>query len=267
MKIVVVTGSTRGIGYGLAREFLRSGCKVVVSGRKTADVDKVVEKLSAISGKENVSGKTCEVSEPAQVQALWDFSISKFGHVDIWVNNAGIGQSQETAWEVKPEMTQSILRTNVEGLIHGSTVAMQGMMQQGFGAIYNMEGLGSDGRKVKGLSNYGTSKAAVRYYSKALIAEAQGTPIIIGTLQPGMVLTEMLSKEHVQDPDEWRRLRILYNFLADNVENVTRWLVKKMLSNNTNGKAIQYLTTGRIFRHTFDFVFKRRDVMKESSEE
>lgn len=263
MKVVVVTGSTRGIGLGLAREFLRSGCRVVVSGRKPADVTRVIDELSAVAGKDNVTGLACDVSDPSQVQALWEKAFALEGHVDIWVNNAGLGQSQLTAWEVPPETTQSILRANVEGTIHGCSVAMRGMMKQGFGTIYNMEGLGSDGRKVAGLSNYGTSKAAVRYFSQAMILEAQKTPVVIGTLAPGMVLTDLLAQDKFRDPEEWKRMKTLYNFLADRVENVTPWLVKQMLDNKKHGKAIHYVTTGRLLQNAFDVLFKGRDITKD----
>ena len=266
MKVVVVTGSTRGIGLGLAREFLKSGCRVVVSGRKQADVSRVIDELSVVSGKENVAGLTCDVSDASQVQVLWDKAFALEGHVDIWVNNAGLGQSTQPAWEVTPETTRSILRANVEGTIHGCSVAMRGMMQQGAGTIYNMEGLGSDGRHISGLSNYGTSKAAVRYFSQALILEAKTTPVIIGMLQPGMVMTEMLSQGNVKDPTEWKQLKTLYNFLGDTVPNVTRWLVKKMLANGASGKHFKYLNISRMLQHAFDALFRGRDVMKEALE-
>lgn len=265
MKTVVITGSTRGIGLGLAKEFLKAGCKVVITGRKDADVKRVVGELAAISGNENVTGQACDVSEPAQVQALWDHASSFSGSVDIWINNAGLGQSTQPAWEVTPEMTRTIVRTNIEGTINGCTTAMRGMLLQGFGAIYNMEGLGSDGRKISGLSNYGTSKAAVRYYSQALIDEAKKTPVLVGTLQPGMVLTDMLSRENVSE-EEWKQLKMLYNFLADTVPHVTSWLVKKVLGNQRHGAHFNYMNIGRILLHAFDTIFRKRDVIKEAEE-
>jgi short-subunit dehydrogenase len=266
MKLIVITGSTRGIGNGLAKEFLKIGCKVVITGRKSADVEKTVKELAAISGSDNVSGIACDVSDPQQVQALWDNAKKVTGSVDIWINNAGLGQIQQSAWEVGSETVQTIMSTNIEGTILGSKVAMQGMLQQGFGAIYNMEGLGSDGRHIEGMSIYGTSKAAVRYYSRALVLEARKTPVIVGTLQPGMVLTDMMTGENVQNPEEWKRLKTLYNFLADTVPNVTRWMSKQILINKTNGRHIKYLTTVRMLQHSFNYIFCGRDVIKEAEE-
>ena len=90
-KVVVVTGSTKGIGKGLAREFLKRGHSVVISGRKQADAEAVATELGpeAVSGVK-ASGVACEVTDYAHVQNLWDKAIAAFGRVDIWINNAGM---------------------------------------------------------------------------------------------------------------------------------------------------------------------------------
>jgi len=94
MKIVVVTGSTRGIGYGLAQAFLERDCKVVVSTRTQSSVEQAVETLGAKFGRERVIGQMCEVTDYQQVKALWDAAKSHYGRVDLWVNNAAIGSPQ-----------------------------------------------------------------------------------------------------------------------------------------------------------------------------
>jgi NAD(P)-dependent dehydrogenase (short-subunit alcohol dehydrogenase family) len=263
MKTVVITGSTRGIGLGLACEFIKAGCRVVVSGRKQENVDRVVAELSEIAGSDHVKGIACDVSDPAQVQALWQASSDWTNHVDIWINNAGTSHLQMPPWQIAHEVIQGLLRANIEGLINGSNVAVTGMLKQGSGAIYNMEGLGSDGRKVAGLSIYGTSKAAVRYFTEALILETKGTPVLVGALSPGMVLTDLLLKQKERSPEEWRALLKVYNLFADRVEDVTPWLTAKILQNQKHGAAIRYLTPMRIMRHFFASLLGRRDLSKE----
>ena len=86
---VVITGSTKGIGLGLAREFLRRGHDVVVSSRGSAAVEKAVAGLRADFPGRKVVGKVCDVADFAQVQSLWDAAVAGLGSVDIWVNNAG----------------------------------------------------------------------------------------------------------------------------------------------------------------------------------
>jgi NAD(P)-dependent dehydrogenase (short-subunit alcohol dehydrogenase family) len=187
MKHIVITGSTRGIGYGLAQAFLELGCSVTVSGRIQAAVDQAVSKLSQSYQAHRVFGLTCDVRLPDQIQALWDQSLDRFGKIDIWVNNAGYSGPQQVAWEMPAETISEVIETNLLGTIYGSTVAVREMIAQGFGAVYIMEGMGSDGRMHEGLTYYGTSKYALRYFTKGLIKETNGTPLVVGSLRPGMV--------------------------------------------------------------------------------
>jgi len=85
-----------------------------------------------------------------------------------------------------------VVSTNITGLIDGSIIALAGMTQQGFGQIYNVYGHGSNDAKVSGLHVYGTTKRAVRYFTEALINDVAGTPVHVGTLSPGIVVTDFL---------------------------------------------------------------------------
>ena len=85
-------------------------------------------------------------------------------------------------------------------MIYGSQVAIRGMLTQGFGAIYNMEGMGSDGRTHDGLALYGTTKYALKYFTDALVLETKETPLIVGALRPGMVITEMVTDQYAGQP-------------------------------------------------------------------
>ncbi|MEM9954868.1 MAG: SDR family NAD(P)-dependent oxidoreductase [Chloroflexota bacterium] len=73
MKTIVITGSTRGIGFGLAQQFLERGCKVVVNGRSQASVDKAVAQLG--SWRQNLIGIPADITEESQVQTLWDSAV------------------------------------------------------------------------------------------------------------------------------------------------------------------------------------------------
>ena len=92
MQTVVITGSTRGIGLGLAREFLGRGMKVTISGRSPGSVDQALGELKEFG--DNVHGIPCVVTDHAQVQALWDGAKQHWGSVDCWISNAGIVNDQ-----------------------------------------------------------------------------------------------------------------------------------------------------------------------------
>ncbi len=260
-KVVVVTGSTRGIGYGLASEFLKAGCKVVVCGRSQESTDQTVGELAQAYSPESVCGRPCNVRSRTQVQALWDTAWQRFGHVDIWINNAGLGTDQRDVWMHSEEEVAAVVDTNITGTIHGAKVAISGMLKQGFGAVYNMAGLGSDGRRVKGLTLYGTTKRAVRYLTDGLVAETKGTPVLVGSLSPGMVTTDLLVSQYDQSSEDWEQAKRMFNILADRVETVTPWLVGKVLTNAKHGASIQWLTFPKIVSRFLSAPFVTRDVV------
>jgi NAD(P)-dependent dehydrogenase (short-subunit alcohol dehydrogenase family) len=262
MKQIVITGSTRGIGYGLAREFLEAGCAVTVSGRTPASVDRAVTALTAKYGRDRLHGCPCDVTELAQVESLWQSAVAQFGRVDIWINNAGIAHALVPAWELAPQLLASVVETNVIGLAYGSRVAIRGMLAQGQGQLYNMLGQGANGNTRHGMSVYGMTKAAANHLARALIDELEGKPVQVGTLSPGMVMTDMLLDQIQSDPELLTRGRRIFNILADRVETVTPWLVRRILANDRTGVHIRWLTQPKIIWRFLSAPFRRRDLFE-----
>ncbi len=143
MKTVVITGSSKGIGLGLATEFLKKGFSVVLSGRNEQNLQNAVSALTESYGGDKVAGQPCDVTNIKQVEALWDAAIKLYGRVDIWINNAGITNPTQLLWEVDPSDIDNVINTNITGVIYGTQIALKGMIVQGSGQIYNMEGFGS----------------------------------------------------------------------------------------------------------------------------
>jgi NAD(P)-dependent dehydrogenase (short-subunit alcohol dehydrogenase family) len=259
MKSVVITGSTRGIGYGLADAFLNLGCAVTVSGRTAQAVDSAVARLVDEHGPERILGHPCDVTDFAQLQFLWDATAACFGRVDIWVNNAGIAHAQQNVWDLSVEQVQAVVSTNLVGAFYGSKVALVGMLAQGSGSLYNMEGLGSDGRYVDGLALYGSTKSALRYLDQALAKELRGTPVVAGALRPGMVVTGLLTDQYADRPEDLERAKRIFNILADPVEAVAPWLAEKALANERNGATIRWLPTYKVLFRFLSAPFRKRD--------
>lgn len=263
MKHVVITGSTRGIGLGLAKEFLELSCSVTISGRAQADVDQVVTELCSHYSSQHILGLACDVRDPAQVQALWDASFERFGRVDIWINNAGYSGPQLPAWEFDPGKAKEVIETNLLGEIYGSIIAMREMIAQDHGALYNMEGMGSDGRMHAGLTYYGASNAGRHYFNQSLIKETKETPLIIGTLRPGMVVTDLLTKQYEDRPEEWERDKRIFNILADRVETVTPWMAAQILENDKTGASINWSSRLKIMLRFLTSPFSKRDIFED----
>ena len=185
MKTIVITGSTRGIGYGLAEQFLKRGCSIVISGRTQDAVDQATLQLSQSYDPVKILGCPCDVRDRGQVENLWNMAQQKFGRIDIWINNAGIATKPQQFWNIPPDTQQTLLGVNTLGLMRGCSVAIQGMLDQGAGFIYNMAGLGSDGRHVNRILLYGTTKYALTYLTEGLARELKKTPVNMGALSPG----------------------------------------------------------------------------------
>ena len=154
MKNVVITGSTRGIGFSMAKEFLKNGCNVTLSGRGEALSENAQAELSPYEGK--YLYVPCNVQDKKSIQNLWDESCKRWGSIDIWINNAGQNTPYTFSWETEEAYTKSVINTNVLGMIFGSQIAAKAMIKQGYGAIYSMEGLGSDNRIQEKTILYGT---------------------------------------------------------------------------------------------------------------
>lgn len=263
MKTVVITGSTRGIGRGLADNFLARGCKVVVSGRQQAAVDAVVAQLAARHGAGQVAGKACEVTAVKQLQALWDAAASQFGRVDVWINNAGISAPRQPLRETDPAVLARIAAVNLGGVLLANRIALAGMAAQGGGQIWNMEGFGSGGQMQPGMCAYGATKRAVNYINQALQKEVKGSPVQVCTLSPGIVVTDLLVGDYDTASPEWEKSRKIFNILGDTVETVTPFLVDGILRTNRSGAKVAWLTTGKALRRFMGAGFNKRDLFSD----
>ncbi len=265
MKVVVITGSTRGLGFGLADAFLKRHCAVVVSGRNRASVDQAVAALNAKHSGAQLAGYPCDIADSAQVQALWDAAKERFGRIDIWINNAGISHEQAQLWELPPARIRAVVETNLLGTLYNAQVVIREMLAQGHGQFYVMEGLGSDGSIMPGLSIYGTTKYAIRYISRVLLKDTRATPVQVGTLSPGMVVTDLLIGQYDPQSERWQRAKRIFNILADRVETVAPYLVRKILANRRTGAKIVWLTRRKILLRFLVARFRKRDLFAEAA--
>jgi NAD(P)-dependent dehydrogenase (short-subunit alcohol dehydrogenase family) len=198
------------------------------------------------------------------VDALWDEARRSLGGVDHWINNAGIGQPMSPIWDLAPSEMESIVRTDLLGVLYGARAAMRGMAVQGAGAIWFMEGHGSDGRIMKGLSVYGAAKRGLRYVARALAVEAKGSGVLVGALSPGIMITDFtMSRLDRSDLAAWERTKKVFNILADTPETVAAFLVPRILAARRNGELIAWLTGPKILWRFLTAGIARRKVIPD----
>ncbi len=259
MKHVVITGGSRGIGLGLAKSFLNLGCRVTICASSPKSVDKSVADLFAEIREERVAGIECDVTDVRAVQLLWEFAQSK-APIDIWINNAGISGPQVPFVQLASQNYEQVVDVNLVGMLNGCRVAAEGFVHQGYGHIYNMEGMGSDGRLIMGLAVYGSTKRALRYFTQALSAELKHSPVGVSALSPGIVLTDLLLEGLRENSEQFANAQKILNILADEVDTVTPWLARKVLGNQKSGTLIAWLTIGKILFRFLRTPFSKRDL-------
>lgn len=250
MQTAVITGSNRGIGYGLAHELRRRGWNVVVTGRGTESVDDAVRRLGEVEGAGGVTGVPCDVSDAAAVQALWDTAVTEYERVDLWVNNAGVARTVHPVADLRPEWITEMVTSNMLGTMFGCQVAARGMGAQGGGTIVNILGGGSDGKIRAGMTVYGATKRGLRAFTDAFAKELDGGPVVLASVSPGVVVTDgMVREAHELGPDGFAANRRVLNILADHVEDVAPEIVDLMLSakHGASLKRMGALRLGRRF--------------------
>ncbi len=263
MKKVVITGSTRGIGKGLAEDFLKRDCSVVISGRSQSAVDEVCEQLQAVYGKDKVTGKACEITNANDLQALWDHAVETLGGVDIWINNAGISVERKPLADQSADDLMRIVHTNLGGLLLANKVVLAAMQKQGHGQIWNMEGFGSTGQMGIGMVPYGATKRAVHYVNLALQKEIKDSNVQVSRLSPGIVVTDLLVGDYDLTSPEWQKTKKILNILGDRVETVTPYLVEGVLASKKSGDTVAWLTTGKAFWRFLTAGFNKRDLFSD----
>ncbi len=258
VQVVVITGSTKGIGYAVATELLKRGQQVVISGRRQEALEQALTTLEARYG-DRVAGCLCDVTKPEAHERLWAFACARFGRVDIWVNNAGIAHPQVKAWMLPLDKVQEVVAVNVLGAYYGTRVAIGAMLAQGGGRIYNLEGFGANGRVRAGMTVYGMSKAAAAYLGRSLAAELKGTPVKLITVQPGMVITDLVTAQFDR-PEDLERVKPIFNIIASRIAEVAPWLAEQILRPHENGARLEFLPRHKLLWRFVSAPVTRRKV-------
>lgn len=214
-KVVIVTGSSRGIGKGLAIGLADAGAKVVVSAR-TLDNPKpglpgtikdTVDAITAAGG--TAFAIRADIGIEADIVDLINQTVQKFGRIDCLVNNA-MAPTRGTFDEATAEMWDESMRTNVRSLFIFSREVIPVMVRTGGGSIINVSSGGaaheSNPNLPPGYSTYVVSKAAMERYSTSLAPEVAERGIAVNAMRPGAVKTELSTLEMPADTDwsEWQ---------------------------------------------------------------
>jgi len=263
-KVIVITGGTRGIGQNFCNYFLSNNCHVVYTGTSESSVLKANEYYKKTYDESSFLGVVADVRNYDDCNKLVQTALNKFNQVDIFISNAGVDITHKAFHELPIDEINKAIDINLKGSLNCSHAILKHYNEVNKGALYLMEGFGSDERVQPGYTSYGTSKYAIRYLSKSLANDYKNTNIIIGNLSPGMVATTLLTKSLYELPIEKRQRTIkMYNILADKPETVVAFLAQGILENTKNNAKIHWLTGSKIALRFLTAKFIKRDIINK----
>ncbi|RUT08603.1 oxidoreductase [Dulcicalothrix desertica PCC 7102] len=198
-KVIIITGASSGIGEATARLLAKNGAKVILGARRT-------DRLEAIAKEINVSGGIAEyqaldVTQRSQLEAIVQFAQTKFGRVDVLINNAGV-MPLSALEQLKVEEWERMIDVNIKGVLYGIAAALPVMKAQKTGQIINISSIG--GHTVSPTAAvYCATKFAVGAISEGLRQEVGGD-IRVTVISPGVTESELADSIS----DEGARLRM-----------------------------------------------------------
>jgi len=189
-KVVVITGAGRGLGYGMARRFGQEGAHAII-----AEIDPVLGQQAAESLRAEgllATYEPLDVRDPAQSVTLVEKLAQRYGHVDVWVNNAGIA-FLAPAEQISLQEWDDSIAVMLSGAFYCSQAVGRQMLAQGAGVIVNIASV-SGIQYIEGRVAYSVPKAALIMLTQALGIEWGKRGVRVVGVAPGVVMTEMVQK-------------------------------------------------------------------------
>jgi NAD(P)-dependent dehydrogenase (short-subunit alcohol dehydrogenase family) len=214
-KVVVITGSSRGLGLGLARKLVEAGSKVMISSKDG-------DELQSLAVDIGCGYSIGDVRDKKSVNKLYDKAARVFGRVDIWINNAGVQIAPSDVSDIADDRIRYLFDVNFFGYLYGCQVASTHMKKQGSGLIININSTaGLDGKP--GLAAYCSSKFAVKGLTQSLRAELVGSGVEVYGIHPGGIRTDIYHEQVPGDINQYMSVdhaadKIVGNLLSDTPE-------------------------------------------------
>ena len=190
-QVAVITGGTRGIGFGIARAFAAEGAKIVMGSRSE---DKGKQALAELGIGDNASYRRCDVRIQEDAEDLVDFAVRTYGRLDIMVNNAGGSDGFALVHEMADEAWRNALDLNLNAVFWGTRRALTHMVPASRGRIINISSVEGKQASKAMVSHYITNKHAINGFTKAVAFEYGPQGITSNAICPGAVETDLMKE-------------------------------------------------------------------------
>ena len=211
--VVVVTGASAGIGRATALAFARSGSSLVLAARRADRLEELAHEIERHGGR--ARAVPADVTREAEVAALAERTLAAFGRCDVLVNNAGVPGGGPFA-DVAPERIESIVRTNLIGVLSVTRAFLPAMLESGRGHVVNVASIAGL-VALPGAAVYSATKHAVVAFSEALDGEVRHRGVRVTAVNPGLVRTEGFPQRDVPSP-----LLVRVDRVADTIVRAAR---------------------------------------------
>jgi 3-oxoacyl-[acyl-carrier protein] reductase len=191
-KIALVTGSSRGIGRGIALEFAREGADVAVNYRRDEAAAKETVRAIEALGRKAIAIQA-DVAEWPQVQALVERALGHFGRLDIVVANSGVASRVQSVWDLDVEHWHKVIGVNLHGVFYTCKATAKHLVDRGQGSIILISSIGADACGPMGAPYY-CAKAAVNALTKSLAKECAQARVRVNCIAPGLIMSDMGEK-------------------------------------------------------------------------
>jgi NAD(P)-dependent dehydrogenase (short-subunit alcohol dehydrogenase family) len=195
-KVAVITGGTSGIGARTAEVFVAEGAKVVIAGRRKERGERLAQKLG-----DTASFIRTDVSVEADVKAMVDHAVDRFGRLDCLMNNAGRGSQFAAIADADLEQFDAVIAVHLRAVLAGMKYAARVMAVQGTGSIINVASVNGT-RAGLGGHYYSAAKAAAIHLTRCAAIELGEKGIRVNSLSPGMIATGAFGKYMGMQSDE-----------------------------------------------------------------
>lgn len=215
-KVVIITGASSGIGEATARILASHGARVVLGARRTERLETLAALIRTAGGVAEY--QALDVTKRSQLEDIVAFAKSRFGRVDVIVNNAGV-MPLSTLEQLKVDEWERMVDVNIKGVLYGIAAALPVMQAQGSGQIINVASIGAH-RVVPSAAVYCATKFAVRAISDGLRQEVDNIRVTV--ISPGVTESELA--DSISDPDARLGMQA-YRKIAISAEAVARTIL------------------------------------------